>query len=237
MTKKEDGEKKEKVELDMSPLEDLFNNLATSFGQGMAALGDKVDVLMESAKTTKKETKAADDDTLPNLEVMDRKEFMGVMVDQVGKKISKLIDDSITEKLQPISDRLKVTDDEADELAKSQAAKEYAEVKGSPMWTGLLPVMQELFKQNPALSPKQLLSLAKADNPEKVKEIEDANPDLLKEKVGDDKEESRVDDEGFGGLLPTSTLKGATVEKMDGDQAAEKAWTKVFGAKKAVTAD
>ncbi len=33
--KKGDDDKKDKVELDMSPLEDLFNNLATSFGTGL----------------------------------------------------------------------------------------------------------------------------------------------------------------------------------------------------------
>ncbi len=43
-------------------------------------------------------------------------------------------------------------------------------------------------------------------------------------------------EEGFGGLLPTSTRPGATVEKLDADQASDKAWNKVFGAKQKVSA-
>jgi hypothetical protein len=238
--KKEDGKEgndKVEVKLDTSQFEEMFNNLASSFGQSLSQLSEKVDAFGAMVEDIKKSPtkKAADDDdaTLPNLEVMDRKQFMGAIVDQVSKKISTLIDSSIDDKIKPLSDRLKVSDDEAEEIAKAQAAEEYGELKDNPMWKGLLPNMQELFKQNPSLSPKQLLALAKADNPEKVKEIEEANPDL-KEK-GDDKKET-TDESGFGGLLPTSTLPGATVEKMDGDQASEKAWSKVFGAKEKVTA-
>ncbi len=192
--------------------------------------------MVESVKTPKKESKKDDDDTLPNLEVMDRKDFLGVVLDQMGKKVATLIEDVVTEKLQPISDRFKVSDDEASGIAKAQAAEEYKELKNNPMWNGLLPNMQGIFKDNPSLSPKQLLALAKADNPEKVKEITDANPDFFKEKEGDEKEEVKTDKDGFGGLLPTSTIPGATVEKMDADQASEKAWTKVFGAKEKASA-
>jgi hypothetical protein len=115
-------------------------------------------------------------------------------------------------------------------------AEEYKELKNRADWNALLPEMQTIFKQNPSLSPKQLLSLAKADNPEKVKELEEKHPEL-KEDKGDDKKEDDTDESGFGGLLPTSTRPGATVEKLDAGQASEKAWSKVFGAKDKVSAE
>lgn len=228
-----EGEKiDQKVQLDTSQFEEMFSNLANSFAQGMEVLGQKIDGLRPAEPKSGKGAEVEDD--FGDLETMDRKQFMKVIMKNMAKTLGQSIKTQIEESVKPYSDRVKAEEEKADEAVKQKAVEEYQELKKRPDFKEWLPEMSVLFRSNPTLSPRQLFSLARADNPEKVKELAKREDMRAFEGEGESDEKTKTEEAVFGGLLPTSTPPGETAEKMSPDQASEKAWSQVFGAKEKV---
>lgn len=146
-----------------------------------------------------------------NLETMDRKQFLGVVVDAVSdalqSKISN-VSDNVTELRTGINKE--TIQKEVNGLMKDN--KDFKE------W---LPEMQAIAQKNPGLSPTRYYQLAKLDNPTKVTE--------MGKQYGDEKDKEASDTKvPFGSLTPTSGVEQSETD-MKPDVAANKAYDTIFG--------
>lgn len=165
-------------------------------------------------KTTPEPSKdKKDDDDLPsNLELLDRKDFMNIIV----KKMSKIIEDQV----KPVSEKTRNIE-ESTQL--EQLRKERDELRGKHKdfddWS---EEMKGLFKQNPYLTMKQAYILAKSSDPKKAKKLES--------KYAEDDEDDNAKSKKFGGLTPVDRARKKTKGKeVKGEEATELAWQIVMG--------
>jgi len=154
-----------------------------------------------------------------DLESMDRKQFMGHMLGQVEKIITKSMK-GLTDQLQTVSSsseeqRLLI------EVKELQAKhKDFNDFK---------PEMAKIAKDNPELSLTRIYALAKAENPDKVKELEEKySKDESEDDKGSEDNKSSKSKPGFGGLLPTSGGSEEVPSDMDTKTAADTAWAKTM---------
>lgn len=183
--------------------------------EAVKQINDYIAQMQQSGDDDKKADKkksSSDDDELPsNLELMDRKDFMNVIVN----KISKMVEDQVkpvSEKTQNIEESTQVEKlkKERDELR--QVHKDFDEWRDE---------MKGLFQQNPYLSMKQAYILAKSSNPDKAKKLE--------KKYAEDEDED-TKSKRFGGLTPTDKArKKSKGKELKGEEASELAWQTVMG--------
>ena len=189
--------------------------------QNFVGLTDKLDGLA----TGKKDDQEDDDDDVPgigdaDLENLDRKGFLEVILTSVNKSVNKAVG-SLEEQINGVStnintDKLKV---QLQEMANSH--KDFKD------WG---PEIKALAQENPTLSPKRLYALARNENPEKAKELDEK---YAEEDAGkDDKPVERKG--GFGGLTPTSGSVDDKPTNMKQAEAAEAAFEEVFAELRAI---
>lgn len=166
-------------------------------------------------KPNKETSKDDNDDDLPsNLELLDRKDFMNIII----KKISKLVEDQV----KPVSEKTRSIE-ESTQL--EQLRKERDELRGKHKdFDEWRDEMKGLFKQNPYLTMKQAYILAKSSDPKKAKKLEDKYAEV------DDDNDAKG--KKFGGLTPVDRARKKTKGKeVKGAEASELAWQIVMGDK------
>ena len=161
--------------------------------QNFDALIGKLDKMAEPP------VKKVDPDAINEL---DNSEFLNVVIKEMGK----LVD----EKVGAVTSRIELTDNRLNQSDAAMAIKNL----GKPDFFEWGKEMKELLEKNPALSPKQLYSLARGSNETKSAEMD------AKYAEDDDKKVSP----GFLGLTPTSGVTTDSDEKLTDDEAREKAW-------------
>jgi len=191
----------------------------------MAGLPDLIAKGLEGGFKTivadnKKANKEANDDVDRNkdvdLEKMDRKELIEHSTSNILKEVKSQFDTITKDLKEEISATSKIvqTNSLTDQLAKARSKfsdlDEYQDEIG------------DQAKLHPGLSVENLYHLAKANNPDKVGEL---NEIMKKEKEKEEKEKAPK----FGGLTPTSSLEKSDSGKMDKKEAGEDAWEKTMG--------
>lgn len=220
----QDGKKETVVKLP-----DEFLQTITSMGDGMKALAEgmgkinsRIDDIEKSTEGPEK--KVDKKKNIDNLELLDRKSFMGVMLDEM----KEIIADAVTPVKNSIENNTTNAGKEKlqKEIKKAQAANADFNEWGDEIL--------DIAKKNPGISPQRAYVIARAENPNKAEKMDEkfkTDDQKKKEEKGAlDAKAASSDDiaEQFGGLLPTS---GSVVDsdKLDGDKAADIAWDKTFG--------
>lgn len=160
-----------------------------------------------------------------DLEGMSRKEFMGVVVDEIIVKIKSDFAEPITKRMD---------DKQTGDLEKEVAdAIKTAEGSHRDFWDWKDEMGKEV-KANPYLSPEDAYLLSRVHNPEKAKE---QDVKVAKEIEVEQKAKVEADEKArkegkvkpiFGGLTPTSG-KTEPNKKMKTKEAAETAYSEAFG--------
>lgn len=146
-----------------------------------------------------------------DLETLGRKEFF----DRILQETTKIVKEAVS----PLATT--VQDDKDSRSRQGLAVKFRQTEKAHKDFVDWKPEMASLIKKNPYLEPEELYTLARAQNQEKAKELD--------EKYTDPKDkEAKPEGPSFGGLTPTSGMKD-TEESMDGKKAAEVAWERTMG--------
>lgn len=153
------------------------------------------------------------DDDEVDADKLSNKELMGLILKNVGSLLDEKIG-GVTKQIQGV----------ATSVNSRELGQQYEQLKGQykdfEEWSD---EMKQLSKENPTLSLKRLYLLARQENADKAK--------TLDEKYADKKDET--DDSVltlFGGFRPTTKTSGEGGEgsqktKMTIDQALDKAWT------------
>lgn len=134
---------------------------------------------------------------------LDNNQLVKLILGEVGKVLDEKVG-KIGEKVDQTNSRLSTA--EIKQQIIDLNAKDFFDWKDE---------MSALAKENPSLTPKQLYSLVRTDNPDKAAELDEK----YRDKSDDDKGKK------FLGLMPTS---GATMdaddEKLTAKEAGERAW-------------
>lgn len=206
------GEKDDKggMETLVEKLNEGLTALKDSFSQSINSLNERIDKLDGG-----KEDDDDPGDFGDELETLSRKEYMSVMLGEVSKLLRKELS-PVEKKVGSFEEGTKLRDIQA-EVEKCQ--KEFSDFEDwKPEMTKLAKAMRDNGEGIPR--PKRLYLLAKAENPEKAKRLD--------EKSGRGKDERKAKKIDLGGLLPTSG-KVVKSQKMDVKAAGEAAWAEVFG--------
>lgn len=217
--KKEDDDKKQTpaFELGKDPafleLAKTIKGMTTIIQQQGIAL-NSLKQQIETAGTSKGKEKDEDDRSDDDVDSMSQKELAGFLIKQVGK----LVDD----KFKGINDNLESTRKEFRTTTLNQTVKEFAkDHKDFNEWG---EEMTELAKENPTLTIPRLYALARTENPDKTKKLDDKYTDKTEKKPLDDGELKL-----FGGYKPsgktTQEGEGADKTKKTLDEALESAWS------------
>lgn len=172
--------------------------------------------------------KPEDDDTdddfkLSELESLSRADFM--------KMIVKTIEKGVNEKVKGVSgDVEKVRTALSNVYAKSEIDK----AKGRfPDWEEWQDELTSITQRNPGLTLDDAYLLARGNNPQKAKEIDEKAKKAEDERLAAEKRQREEDEintpKEFGGLLPTSGKASDDESIKDINDAADAAWTEVFG--------
>ncbi len=183
--------------------------LVTQQGAASVKTNESLNVLVESIKSGDLGGKREDPKGDPDPDAMDdltNSQLIPLVLSEVGK----LIDG----KLKTLDTKIGVTDQG---IADDKIEKEFkALVLTNPdlfEWSGEIAALN---KTTPGLSIKQLYTLARDGNPDKVAEMDEK----FKEKEGDDKK----GEPGLLGFMPTSGVTVDEDEKLTKEEAADKAW-------------
>ena len=152
-----------------------------------------------------------------HLETLSRKEFSDHIVGQVLKAVNKNVVEPLRGELQAIT--------ATTTRGQIQAAVERA-AAAHPDFGDWRQEMISLAGEYRGLPPERLYAIARADNPTKAKEL-----DTKYEPKRETQAPIRL--RSFGGLTPTQSGTGNRGQRMNGDEAADAAWTetvKAFGA-------
>lgn len=180
-----------------------------------AALNQMRTTLANPPTKGSKNDKDDDDDTDEvDVDKLSNKEFMSLMMKNVGSLLDEKIG-GVTKQIDGVVSTVRTKD----------LTAEYNELKGKHKDFGdWEDEMKALSKENPTLSLKRLYTLARQENADKAK--------TLDEKYEDKKDEP--EDKGltlFGGYRPTTKTGGGDGKdgdgkktKLDMDQALDKAW-------------
>jgi hypothetical protein len=223
--KKLEKERQAKEKAAEERMTSLENSLMEQ-GKGLNKLLTAVEGLSGSLESLKKEPKDKDRRKVDqNLETLDRSGFLGVILEEVRGLLK--------EEVAPVKQAVQDTSDDATKAdVKRQVAK--AEKAHPDLWEWR-EEMGEIAKRSPGLTVEEIYKLARASDPDKVKEVDEkfrSDEDKEKEKTVEKEKKATEEQKAlvgpFGGLTPTS---GKTAEKNDMtmEDAAETAFDKVFG--------
>lgn len=148
-----------------------------------------------------------------DLEALDRKGFLDVILSQVNKSLEG-VQTKLESTVGGLRDDLSTKDLKK---ALTQAASKYKDFKD---WG---KEIKQLSEENPTLSVERLYKLARVENPDRAKELDEKYAEPDKDDTGNKKTIG-----GFGGLTPTSGAIDEKPENMDMKQASEAAWSEVF---------
>lgn len=141
------------------------------------------------------------------------------------KHIDKRFEKSLAKALKPIIDKLEATSTDAET---DRVRREFGEAKAKHSdFMEWKDEMREIITVHPDLSAERIYQLARAENPDKVKEVDNKMKEEKSKKEGG--ENKVVPMRAFGGLASTS---GSSVEndgKKQPKEAAKSAWEEVMG--------
>lgn len=183
--------------------------------QGAALTGLRQEVQKSAPATKKGKDKDDDDDEGDDVDVdkLSNKEFMSLMMKNVGSLLDEKIG-GVTKKVDGVAQTVRTKDITEEYNKLKEKHKDFEEWEDE---------MKTLSKENPTLSIKRLYTLARQENPDKAK--------TLDEKHKDPKDEPK--DDGitlFGGYRPSTKTSGdgdskdGKKTKLTMDQALDKAW-------------
>lgn len=173
----------------------------------------------EEARLRNQPTNTDDDDPEPEtdpaeLETMSRKDFGNHLITSVLRAVNKQVTEPLVQQLNEL--RSSTTKQEIQGSVKELAASH------KDFWDWR-PEMLALAEENKGLPPHRLYQLARADNPDKAKEL-DTKYNPPKE---DDPSRRRI---SFGGLTPGQSGTGSRARKMNGIEAANAAFAETVAA-------
>lgn len=210
--KKEEEEKKAAAEAaEKKELSDTLKTLAT----GMTALSTGFGELKESL--VKKKEDDDDDDsksTFDDLETLDRRGFLDVII----KEVSKVVKTEVA----PVQTQVASLGEDANVTERRRQIAEV--VHEHPDFWEWRDEIGAIAKENDTLSMQEYYTLARASDKEKAEKMDKKYYDK-----GDEKDEKKVKEPAFGGLTPTSGEIPEAERAKNKDDASEKAWQKVMG--------
>ena len=190
----------------VSSIESLQQNMAKLQAQPLKKEDE------EKEEEEEEEEDEIDDKTL---ETLPRKQF----ADHIIKKVSMVVE----KQLKTVS---KSTADVKDEVARARVEKAVMEVAGkhSDFWEWSKEI-KEIAEASPGISAARAYTLARMENPEKAKQVDEKQK--AKDNEAGEKKGSGAKPK-FGGFTPGS---GNTQQnsKMAKSEAAEKAWEETMG--------
>jgi hypothetical protein len=209
-----DEEKKEEKEKEFKMPKALEDTL-TTLAAGMKTTMDGINALSQRMDKSEEKEKEPEEKKIEysDLERLGRAEFLDVIVDKMRGIVK--------EEVGPVGDRVAGVEKSQSTKDVQQQLKEVTE-KHKDFWDWKAEIGEKI-KTNNLLTAEEAYNLVRIDSPDKAKEMDE------KYKADDDKKEvePKRKDLPFGGLTPTSG-KTAESEGMDGADAAEAAWDKVF---------
>ncbi len=149
---------------------------------------------------------AAEDADVGDLEQMSRADFANYIGDNIVKTLQKEMLDPLNKKIEGIETTSVDKDIKMEVKELSGEHKDFWDWKSE---------MGEIAKATPGITLKRAYKLARSENPDKAKELDDKHKDTS----GDKDEKAK----GFGGLTPTSSATSKST-KMDQATAVESAW-------------
>lgn len=159
---------------------------------------------------------AEDGDNDIDLERLSRSELVNFINKGLSKTLSKV--------LKPIQDRLESTSTDAEvDRVRREFAKANEDFPDFMEWK---EEMRGIISLHPELSAEDVYLLARAKNPDKVKEV---NEKLQEGKGEKDEKALSERKRAFGGLTPTSGISLEKDGKKQPKEAAGAAWDEVFG--------
>lgn len=191
----------------------VLANANASFQEGLTALTSKLEQLGQAQPPKNQGSSGGGEDEDVDLETMDRKTFAAYM----ARQMRGIVEDS----LKPVKEGFGKLDEKIDATSLAGMIKEFQ--KDHPDFYEWKEEMRGILRESPTLTPARAYALARTENPEKAKKID--------EKYGLGKPEKKSAEENFLGLFPTSgsgssATKGAG--RMKPQAAAEAAWTEVM---------
>lgn len=219
----ENGEDDEKV--DFTQLTEVLKGLPEGVQDAVKTAIKEASGEQRAAAVAAAAAEAAEDeddtDNLDDIDVekLSRTEFSA----HLDKRFLK----TLTKALKPIQDRLETT---STDVEVDRVRREFSKAKEDfPDFMEWKEEMREIITVHPDLSASRLYKLARAENPEKAKKIDEKSKDGKNEEGEESREAAILKAKAFGGLKPTS---GKSLEK-DGKkqpkEASEAAWEEVFG--------
>lgn len=204
--------------VDVKELAATVQKLAGAVGgihNNVKALTDSIASLRKppSSEEEEEEEEEEDDGSNVNLETMSRTDFANHLTKQFGKIVQK--------ELGKLEKRVEQVDTET---ARERLVKDLNEAQEKhPDLSEWVSEIKELRKENPKLSIKRAIALAKAEDPEKAEKMKAKYG--KKDEDGDEKSNGKGQGKGkgFGGLPPGSSRTEKDTRKTAGD-AAESAW-------------
>lgn len=194
-------------------------------GRGVMELSKKVDALSTQKRVDdKSDDKVGRKDTqYVNLENLSRQDFLDLILDKIGTNLDekiKAVDSKITDLGKSFSNK-NITDEVAALAGKHPDFYDWGEE------------IKEIAQEHKGISIRRAYTLAKAENPEKVKELEEkykSDEQKTKEKEeAENKDKSGQDSLQAFSLFPSRVGKTEQKKDMSKDEAAELAWQEVFG--------
>lgn len=187
-----------------SALADLPNHLQSAVMNGI-----RTTVQEQNAQQQQQPPQDEPDPTDDELESMSRKDLLAY----IEKKFSK----TVQSQLKPLQENLQNTSQETERTRIQQQVKE-AETSHPDFWEWKTE-MGELVQRYPNLSVNDLYTLARANNADKARQLDEARAE---------KEKPAQQQPRFGGLTPTSGTQTQRTGEMDTKTAAESAWDEVM---------
>lgn len=157
--------------------------------------------------------------TEQQLEAMPRKEFMAYMMNNFTGVLKN--------ELKGVRDDL--ADTRTSSARERMARAIEAEREKHTDFDDWKDEMKVRLKKNPALTPSELYTLVRADNPQKAKELDGKYEEIRKQNAGEGGGEDGKD--GFGGMRPGADQRSGGQQRtdMEKDEAFDDAWEKSFG--------
>ena len=192
-------------------------NVQKSVATGIAAAFKESGILQQNSSSKKKEEEQEEEVKPLNedeLEKMSRADFARHMGDNIAKSVMS----QVTKAMKPLTERMAENEDAGErERLKTQIKEAREKYKDFDEFRKEIVASVEEY---PNLSIEDHYKLVKADNPEKVKEIEEK---IAKEKEEEEKK-AGTNKPAFGGLTPTSGEKAEETQHKTTKDAAEAAW-------------
>lgn len=213
--KQKELQKKAETEVDLEKvIADLPGLIAKSVQEGMSGL---IQSMQANNKNTTDENDGEDDEEVDN-------PLEGVDLEKISKgDLAKLINEQVTAN---VNKELKKFGKNVDEqitstktvLTKEQLVRELKDLREKyPDFDHFKDSIAELAKTRKGLPVEDLYHLARARNPDKVKELDD-------ERLEKETEKRTEAEKKFGGLTPTSYSESKSKGTMSQKEASEAAW-------------